>query len=743
MSFLLFTLAAAAAQVAGAQTLIVPDAGPARCDIWDSVSRTTQGLAPEQTEVRAILTDGIAEVELVQTFVNPLSFSVEAKYVFPLPHQGSVHGMRYRQDGNWRSAVIMPKATAQAIYDSVKSAGGSAALLTQSRPDIFSQSLARISPHDTVEVRIRLSMPLGYKDGRFEFAFPTMIGSRCCNESTPPLYGTIQGWNPPENVDGPRIRFLVGIQTGYAISAIESPTHPIRTMSAQTALDSLIAKGLLKSAFDLPLEYRNAVLLQPQNTFPNSDFVLRFDRASSVAKASSAVWPDSAGWKYFRLSAFPDSTWFAGERADVDVMVLFDRSGSQSGWPIQHQQSISKQIFSRLRSTDGLCVMGFDNTNDLAFADTLRPATSANTQIAAAYIDKQVANGGTELANAIKALTAIPNPSGRHRLYVFLTDGFITNEAEILTHLATIPDLQVITFGAGNNLNRSFLDEAAKIGNGFSVPLVQNDDIAARVTEAWNRLESPGLSGIHLDPKGLAVQDLLAVDGNTLYKGNAWSLLGRTNATGIVNVAVVGFRQGTVDSLRIPVSLDLTTTPTVGWAVPKLWARALIADLEREAYRGIDRKDSIVSVSIAHQVLSQYTAFLAWDGSATPTETGTTVARYSTSGKSISYSVVNAVADSSTVYSTLYTEIRNVPSDKIRRSDVKFRLTRNGSARTLELDPSLKGSAVRIVGLRGEVLWMSKSVDATSYELPKNLPAMLFVQVLTKNGWVGRALPSI
>jgi hypothetical protein len=95
------------------------------------------------------------------------------------------------------------------------------------------------------------------------------------------------------------------------------------------------------------------------------------------------------------------------------------------------------------------------------------------------------------------------------------------------------------------------------------------------------------------------------------------------------------------------------------------------------------------------------------------------------------------------VHSSLQTEIRNVPSDKIRRADVKFRLTRNGSARTLELDPSLKGAAVRIVGLRGEVLWMAKSVEATSYELPKNLPAMLFVQVLTKNGWVGRALPSI
>ncbi|QQS06544.1 MAG: VWA domain-containing protein [Fibrobacterota bacterium] len=494
--------------LASAPTILRTDVGPSRCEIWDSTKQVMQALAPEQTEVRAILTDGIAEVEVIQTFVSNFAKPAEAKYVFPLPHQGAVHGMKYRQDGKWRKAEILPKEKADSLYDSIKTAGGTAARLTQQRPDIFTQSMTKITPGDTVEVRITLSMPLKYKDGSFEFAFPTMIGARCCNESTPPIFGTIAGWNPPADVEGPRIRFIVGIQTGYGIQDISSPTHAIRSISALAAVDTLVGRGLLKGPADLPLAFRNAVLLQPLNTFPNSDFVLRFSRISAEFQASSATWSDTTGGKYFRLEVFPDGSWSQGERPDMDVMMLVDRSGSQQGWPMEHEKAISKQIMNRLRTTDRLCVMSFDNINELAFVDTLRYASGANVAQAATFVDALTARGGTELAGAIKALTAIPNPTNRHRLFVFLTDGFITNEAEILSHLSSLPDLQVITFGAGDNLNRAFLDETALIGNGFSTPLVQNDDLVARVDEAWSRIESPALGGLHLDTKGLVVTDL-------------------------------------------------------------------------------------------------------------------------------------------------------------------------------------------------------------------------------------------
>ncbi|HOX50889.1 MAG TPA: VIT domain-containing protein [Fibrobacteria bacterium] len=731
MSLSITTLALGAASfLASAPTVLKTDVGPSRCEIWDSTKSAMQALAPEQTEVRAILTDGIAEVEVVQTFISNFPRPAEANYVFPLPHQGSVHGMKYRQEGKWRSAEILPKEKADSLYDSIKTAGGSAARLTQQRADIFTQSMTRIVPGDTVEVRIRLSMPLKYKDGTFEFAFPTMIGSRCCNESTPPIFGTLAGWNPPADVDGPRIRFLVGIQTGFAIKELTSPTHPIRSVSAQAAVDTLVGRGLLKGIQDLPLAVRNAVLLQPLNTFPNSDFVLRFSRASAEFQASSAVWTDPASTRYFRLEVFPNDAWSQGERPDLDVMLLVDRSGSQGGWPMEHEKTIAKQIINRLRTTDRLCAMSFDNLHDFAFADTLRYATGANMALASDFVDNLTARGGTELAAAIKAMTAIPNPTNRHRLFVFLTDGFITNEKEILSHLAGLPDLQVITFGAGDNLNRAFLDEAALIGNGFSTPLVQADDLSARVDEAWSRIESPALTGLRLDTKGVGVGDLEFPNGRTVYKGMSWSVLGRTTATGTLPVDVVAFRSGATDSLRLSATLNLDATPAVGWAVPKLWARARIADLEREEYKGADRKTEIVATSLEHQVLSKYTAFLAWDGA--QLEGGTTRALYSTSAN-VSWSTPILIA-----------EVDYRP-DLAKTSAVSgLRLVREGSVWTLRLDSQATADLVRLVDIAGNVVWEAPvRKGQMRMEIHGKLPATVVVQIRTAQGWQGRKFTTL
>lgn len=724
----------AAASLAGADpVLLKADGGPIRCEIYDTVSRTQQALAPEQTEVRAAITDGIAEVEVVQTFRTPLSYATQAQYVFPLPGQGAVHGMKYRQKGVWRTAEILPKEKAQAIYDSVVTAGGNAALLTQSRDDIFTQSLSRIEPGDTVEVRIRLSMPLTYKDGNFEFAFPTMIGRRCCNESTPPIFGTIQGWNPPADVEGPRIKFVVAIQTGYAIAGLQSPTHPIRAIGAVSALDTLVSRGLVAGPADLPKPFRDAVLLQPLDTYPNSDFVLRFSRAAATAQTASAVWTDTTGWKYFRLEAFPDSSWSQGSRPDLDVLVLFDRSGSQGGWPIQHEKAVADRILGKLRPSDRICVMGFDTDHDFAFPDTIRAATAGAIDSAKSYVALQSATGSTELLSALQTLSSVPMPAGRRRLYVFLTDGFITNDVAILQFLSGLPDLQVITFGAGNNLNRTFLDQAALIGNGFSTPLVENDDLPARVDEAWGRIQSPSLSGLRLDPKGADLRDLQSPSGSALYKGLSWSLLGRTRQTGSASLELVGAR-GPGDIVRLPVVLDLGVRPTVGWAVPKLWARAAIGSLEREEYMGLDRKDSIVSISLEHQVLSKYTAFLAWDG----TRSDGKILSASSSSGNVSYSISQPLVP---------TNVREVPRFRgVRSQDesLRFRLVREGLSWRLEWPASVRGSEIRVLDPQGRMIWFGRAMRGeTGMKLPALLPSFVVVQVRTPDGWKGRTLPAM
>jgi len=68
----------------------------------------------------------------------------------------------------------------------------------------------------------------------------------------------------------------------------------------------------------------------------------------------------------------------------------------------------------------------------------------------------------------VQAALAIPKVQDLSRFFIFLTDGFITNESAIIDAIKNHQSSPtVFTFGAGNNLNRYFLDEAAKVGNGF------------------------------------------------------------------------------------------------------------------------------------------------------------------------------------------------------------------------------------------------------------------------------------
>jgi Ca-activated chloride channel homolog len=586
--------------------------GPFRCEFFDTTTQKTLSVAPEQTKISILITDGIAQVQLSQFFINPTPSPVSVNYVFPLPHDGSVHGMSYTIDGNTYIAAIREKKEAQAIYDSIQQSGGSAGLLVQNKPNIFTQSIANIPGHDTVKVSVELSMPLKYADGAFELAFPTYIGQRFGDTQSS---GTVSGsnpWNPPANVEGPMLSIQVAMQTGYPVTAVTSPTHPIHTAPINEKMVELQAAGLLESADDLLLPHTNSINLQPVTTYPNSDFVLRFSRSNSNNQDYSLAYWANESDVYFMYSLFPSEEVFAGDRDPLEVMVLMDISGSQNGWPLAKQKEVGVEIISRLNPTDRLGLLDFNASVRSAFEDTIVQASAENKQFAIDYLNSLNASGGTYLLDAVKAILNTPNPDNRKRLFVFLTDGFITNDNAIFDELRAYEgDLQLLTFGSGNNLNRSFLETAAEIGNGFSVEVTSTENAADLTNTAWNRIESPQISGLQVKVEGMNTLDLEKPASTSLYNGLAYTTYGKLpKSTTDYQVSIAGEQNGT--PIVFTQTIDANKLGTKNWSVPKLWAKRRINRLEiTEGYTETN-KDTIISVSLEHQVLSKYTAFLAF-----------------------------------------------------------------------------------------------------------------------------------
>ncbi|MBI3876779.1 MAG: hypothetical protein HY300_12650, partial [Verrucomicrobia bacterium] len=154
----------------------------------------------KHTEVKASVRGYIAEVQVVQQFHNPFTEKIEAVYVFPLPHNAAVNEFIMTIGERRIRGIIRERVEAEQIYREAKRQGYVASLLTQERPNVFTQSVANIEPGREIDVDLRYFQTLTHVDGWYEFVFPMVVGPR---------------YNPP------------GISSGTGVS-------PVRTQSEHT-----------------------------------------------------------------------------------------------------------------------------------------------------------------------------------------------------------------------------------------------------------------------------------------------------------------------------------------------------------------------------------------------------------------------------------------------------------------------------------------------------------------------------
>ena len=129
----------------------------------------------EHTDVTAHVAGFVASVEVVQRFANPYAKTIEAVYVFPLPHAAAVHAFEMRIGDRTVRGVVKRRDEARQVYEKAKADGRTAALLDQERPNVFTQRIANILPGEAIEVRIRYAETLSYDRGAYEVVFP-MVG---------------------------------------------------------------------------------------------------------------------------------------------------------------------------------------------------------------------------------------------------------------------------------------------------------------------------------------------------------------------------------------------------------------------------------------------------------------------------------------------------------------------------------------------------------------------------------------
>ena len=525
------------------------------------------------TDVSASIDGDLASVTVRQVFENPGPVPLDATYLFPLQEDAGVHAMTLTTGDEVVRAVIRRRDEARATFEAAKAEGRAAALLTQHRPNMFTQEVANLMPGAPVTVQITYVQAVPRVDGLHELVVPTVVGPRYVpgpeGERTgedeyapdgagegapggwsfgpPPALPPVHGLTIPEDVSPERLTFAATIRGGVSLSDVASPSHAVR-----------VEEG--------------AVTLAAGRTIPNRDLILRYALGGEEAEAGLLTHTDERG-TFFGLLVTPPVAPAEAEIAPRELVFVLDTSGSMGGAPLEASQAFMEAALRALRPDDAFRIVRFSSGAD-EFSRAPVEATRRNVRAGLSYVRRLRADGGTEMIAAMERAFGLPARPGRMRIVVFLTDGYVGNEVEVVRRQAELMGAsRVYAFGVGTAPNRHLLSEMARRGRGMLRVIDPTEDGHEAARDLARRIDAPLLTDITLD-LGEASALLTPNPVPDLFAGEAVRVTGRVRGTLPPRATIrgrVGGREAT-----LPVTLTAADGRS---ALPVVWARGRIGDL--------------------------------------------------------------------------------------------------------------------------------------------------------------------
>ena len=584
---------------------------PGSLQILDS-SGKQRGFCPlRHTDVRAEVTGFLARVNVTQEFQNPFDEKIEAVYTFPLPQSAAVDDMTLKVGARTVKGKIMRREQAQAVYAAARSAGQVASLLDQERPNIFTQSVANISPGERVTVTISYVETLKYEDGTYEFSFPTVVGPRY-------IPGTPTD-APPQG--GGRLPDTDRVPDASRISppVAQKGTRAGHDISIDVSLDAGLPIEELKSVsheveVERPEPARARVRLKDLNAIPNKDFVLRYDVAGRKIGDALLTHRGARGG-YFTLILQPPDRITVEDVTPKELVFVLDTSGSMSGFPIEKAKETMGLALAGLYPQDTFNLITFAGDTAILFPEPV-PATPANLAKAKRFLETREGGGGTEMMKAIKAALDPSDAGGHVRIVCFMTDGYVGNDMEIISEVQKHPNARVFSFGIGGSVNHFLLDKMAEHGRGEVEYVSLDEDGSAAARRFHERVRNPLLTDISVDWGGLPIADVYPKQIPDLFGAKPVILTGRFTGPGRGVVRLKGRMGGNAFEREIAVTLPESQAEHDVLAT--LWARRRVEDLMSGDYAGAqagqmkdDLREAVTNLGLEYGLMTQFTSFVA------------------------------------------------------------------------------------------------------------------------------------
>jgi Ca-activated chloride channel family protein len=573
---------------------------------------TPRILPLKHTEVKAEISGFVAAVSVTQVFANPIDKPIEAVYVFPLPENAAVNEMTLTVADRVIKGQIKKREEARQIYEQAKAQGKTAALLDQERPNIFTQSVANIPPGHEIRVTLKYIQDLDYDHGVYKFSFPMTVGPRYIPGQAAGKSGT--GWSPDTDVVGDASRITPPVTRPGQRSG--------RDISLEVKLKAGIAvKNIRSSSHEITLKTQGETAaeigLDPDDRIPNKDFLLTYEPAGRAVDAAVLAHKDGKEG-YLTLMVQPSADFPLSQVTPKELVFALDVSGSMNGFPVETAKETALRCLEGMNPGDTFQIFSFASGNKLHFEKPLKN-TPENVALGRAVINGLDGGGGTEMLDALRRVLEFPKDPERMRIVLFMTDGYIGNEAQILAFIKEhLNNSRIFPLGVGSSPNRYLLEEMAVMGKG-TVQYVRQDEKPAKLEKVierfYDRIAKPVLTDLTVDWKGLDVMDPSPAVMRDLFAGQPVFIHARYRNSGTGPVILRGNLRG--KPWKMAVKVDLPAHEPGNAAMGPLWARARITELTRAMYgkEDADVKEKIIRLALEHRLVTEYTSFVAVDES--------------------------------------------------------------------------------------------------------------------------------
>jgi Ca-activated chloride channel homolog len=580
------------------RTHLVPYTPPINSSGAELVTTDGRSLPLTGAKLRAEAKGGIARLVLEQTFENRYAETLQVTYRMPLPADGAVSGYAFDIADRTIKGRVDKKQAAREQFERAVAEGKTAALLEQNRDDIFTQEIGNLPANETLIARITIDQKLAWlPEGEWELRFPTVIGPRYvgADATEKDSRDTVVAVDP----GGISTRIQIAIAIGDTLIAGRRPSSTSHAIKKD-------ADGMIELAVDAALD-RDIVLRWPVAT-------REVGLALDVARRGDR--------SYGLLTIVPPAREAKPVAIPRDLILLLDTSGSMGGAPLDNAKQVVAMLIDSLSDADRLEMIEF-STEPRRWRKEPVVATTEVKREAIAWVRKLEANGGTEMARAVRQALESLRP-GAQRQVVLVSDGYVGGEQQIvkLLHENLPTSCRMHVLGVGYAPNRSLALALARAGRGAEVQAGSDEDVERATKRLLDRTKAPMLTNVEISGSALVhaapehIPDVF--EGAPLVAALELSpeggeLVVRGEIAGASGDPYRSAPEAWIQKITVPPKRDGEGNQ----AIVALYAREHVADLEVHWTIGdeakIDRE--IEAAGVRYQISTRLTSWVAIDES--------------------------------------------------------------------------------------------------------------------------------